>query len=241
MKDELFKEPNDSIAGFEFDERVAAVFDDMLYRSVPFYSEAQAMIIDFVKHFYQEGSTVYDLGCSTGTMIAALAQKLPGIDTIIGVDNAAPMIEKARGRLKSLELAPHIELKTGDLRETEIANAAAVIMSYTLQFIRPLYREKVVRRIFEGLNPGGIFILSEKVLEDSTHLSRLFAEMYYQFKRRQGYSELEISRKREKLENVLIPYTVSEQRTLLKAVGFDQVEIFFKWHNFASFLAVKPL
>ena len=151
------------------------------------------------------------------------------------------MIAKSRERLGLLKSPVPVTLTCTDIRELAIENTSAVIMNYTLQFIRPLYREQVVRKIYRALNPGGIFILSEKVLEESTHISRLFVDMYYRFKRRQGYSELEISRKREQLENVLIPYKVDEQYELLRKAGFDQAEIFFKWNNFTSFIAIKNL
>lgn len=241
MRDELFKEPVNRFADFEFNREVAAVFDDMVSRSIPFYAEIQSMIVDFVSHFFQEGAAIYDLGCSTGSMIARLVARLEGNYRILGIDNAPAMLEKAEKRLK--QLAPECEVTwhSTDLRELKIESAMAVIMNYTLQFIRPLYRARVIRQIYQGLNPGGIFILSEKVLDSGTHLNRLFADMYYQFKRRQGYSELEISRKRERLENVLVPYSVREQLELLHESGFRQVEIFFKWNNFASFIAIKDL
>ncbi len=241
MRDELFKAPLTQVAGFEFNDDTADVFDDMIHRSIPFYQEVQRMIMDYAGQFYQPRSAVYDLGCSTGSLIAAMAARLPHIDRIVGVDNSEPMIRKTRERLARLELKPTIELACEDLRETPIENASVVVMGYTLQFIRPLYRVKMVRRIFEGLHPGGILLLSEKVLEDSTSISQSFVDMYYRFKRRNGYSEMEISQKRERLENVLIPYKIGEQRELLAEGGFEQAEIFFKWNNFASFIAIKPL
>jgi len=159
----------------------------------------------------------------------------------VAVDNSAPMIEKCRQRFAGLPDAARIQLQQGDIRDQSIENASVVNMSYTLHFIRPLYRLNVVRKIHDGLLPGGIFILSEKVLEESNHLSRLFIDMYYRFKCRQGYSEMEISSKREKLENVLVPYQLPELQTLLAEAGFRQVGVFFKWHNFASLVAIKDL
>ena len=86
-------------------------------------------------------------------------------------------------------------------------------MNYTLQFIDPLHREKLVRRIYEGLNHNGILLVSDKTLQSHTDLSRIFVDNYYNLKRTNGYSELEISRKREALENVLIPYPVKEEES----------------------------
>ncbi len=199
------------------------------------------MIADFVHHYFQEGAAIYDLGCSTGAMIGRLVARLEGKCQIYGVDNSESMLEKARSRLERIAPGRPVIWRHEDLRELRMENAMAIIMNYTLQFIRPLYRTRVIRKIYQGLNPGGIFILSEKVLEDDTHLSRLFADMYYKFKRRQGYSELEISQKRERLENVLVPYSMKEQIELLREAGFHQVEVFFKWNNFASFIAIKDV
>lgn len=241
MRDELFRKPLARAADFEFDHSVAAVFDDMLNRSIPFYSQIQSMICDWVNTFYIPGTTVCDLGCSTGSMLAAVAQACPKVERLLGLDNSQAMIDKARERFKLESLKPNLALEVADLRDFQLPSSSVVIMNYTLQFIRPLYRQKVVSNIFESLEPGGAFILCEKVLEDNTHLSRLFIEAYYRFKRRQGYSDLEISQKRERLENVLVPYKTSEHRTLLAECGFDQVEIFFKWHNFTSFIATKKL
>lgn len=241
MKDELFKKPLTRLTDFQFSDDVAAVFDDMLNRSVPFYNEVQNAIVDLVAHHYQAGTRIYDLGCSTGLMIAKLLDGISDLEEIVGIDDSQAMIDKTAQRFENVPRGERVVLRCEDLRTADMGNASAVIMNYTLQFVRPLYREQVVRRIFEALQPGGVFVLSEKVLEDSTNISRLFIDMYYQFKRRQGYTSLEISQKREMLENVLIPYKVSEQRELLSKCGFAEVETFFKWHNFASFIAIKKI
>lgn len=239
MRDELFREPLNMTAGFEFNREVAEVFDDMLLRSIPFYGETQKMILELVANFYMRGTAIYDLGCSTGILIQRLVEHLPGIAKIIGVDNSAPMVEKAQNRLAGLQTETQIELVCDDLRQLTIEPASVVIMNYTLQFIRPLTRPRVLKRLFEGLVPGGALILSEKVLEESNAVTQLFIDMYYRFKRNQGYTELEISRKRERLENILVPYKVDEQLDLLKEAGFEDCGLFFKWHNFASFVAIK--
>jgi len=239
MKDEIFRKALPFVADFEFDDQVAEVFEDMLHRSIPFYSEIQAMILDWAKTFYRPSTAICDLGCSTGALLALLAKHCPEVSRLVGVDSASAMIAKAKRNLALDKAFGRIELMKADLRDVVLPQSSLVVMNYTLQFIRPLYRHQVVRNIFDALIPGGALILSEKVLEDNTHLSRLFIEAYYRFKRRQGYSDLEISQKRERLENVLVPYKISEHRTLLADCGFDQVEIFFKWHNFTSFVAIK--
>lgn len=241
MKDELFKKPLSRLTDFQFSEDVAGVFDDMLNRSIPFYDQVQNAIVDLVACHYQPGTKVYDVGCSTGLMMAKLLDGIPELAEVVGIDDSEAMINKTAERFAATAHKDRVSLRCEDLRTSVMDNASAVIMNYTLQFVRPLYREQVVGRIYDALQPGGVLILSEKVLEDSTNVSRLFIDMYYQFKRRQGYSTLEISQKREMLENVLIPYKVGEQRELLTKCGFAEVETFFKWFNFASFIAVKKL
>ena len=239
MKDDLFKQPKNQLGDFAFNEDVAEVFDDMLQRSVPFYNEIQLMISRFAEAYYQPKTTLIDLGCSHGSTLNSIAENTaipPAM--MIGIDNSEAMLEKATTRLQPFD---GISLICGDIKESPITNASVIILNYTLQFIRPLYREQLIQHIYDSLVPGGILLLSEKVLENSTNMSRMFIQMYYQFKKEQGYSDLEISQKREALENVLIPYKVDEHYELMKKVGFSEVEIFFKWHNFASFIAVKSL
>lgn len=241
VKDRIFREPLSQLSGFQFDEQVAEVFDDMLDRSIPFYDEVGKMILEFVGHYYQASSSIYDLGCSTGILLGALIKRFPMIHELVGLDNSPAMIHKTQSRLEPLNFAGKLQLQCKNLRDAKLSNASVVIMNYTLQFVRPLHRNKVVASVYQGLLPGGIFILSEKVLEESNQVSRLFIDMYYRFKRRQGYSEMEISQKRERLENVLVPYTVSELQEILQESGFNEADIFFKWHNFASIIAIKQL
>lgn len=112
-------------------------------------------------------------------------------------------------------------------------------MLLTLQFIRPLYREKLSADVFRGLNANGCLIIVEKVLAEDSLFNRLFIKYYYDMKRRNGYTELEITQKREALENVLIPYKLLENRELLLRTGFRYVDVFFKWYNFCGIVAVK--
>lgn len=239
-KDTLFKKPS-APGKFEFNEPVARVFDDMLERSVPFYKECQEMVTDLALHFAQKGSTVYDLGCSTGTLLRHLVKAIPKSQNIkfVGLDNSEAMLKKAhaklKGHLKRCELVP------ADLEsDFELTDASVVIMNYTLQFIPPKRRAAMLKKIYHGLRPGGGLILIEKVRGESDGLNDLFVERHHAYKRSQGYSKLEIAKKREALEKVLIPLKPGKNRELLAGAGFRQVDVFFKWFNFAGFLAVKP-
>ena len=240
QKDTVFKKPWTQ-GTFEVNEPVVRVFDDMLERSIPFYKECQQMVIDLVRHFAQKNSAVYDLGCSTGTLLRHLVKAIPITQKIrfVGLDNSEAMLKKARGKLKGH--LKRCELVAADLESGfELADASVVISTYTLQFILPKRRAGMLQKIYQGLRPGGGLILIEKVRGESNGLNDLFIEQYHAYKRSRGYSKLEIAKKREALEKVLIPLKPEKNRDLLAKAGFRQVDVFFKWFDFAGFLAVKP-
>ena len=240
-KDEVFKEREGNF-DFTFNSEVANVFDDMLVRSVPFYQEIQRMVVELGTVFIQPSTNMYDLGCSTGTTIISLCQEIsvPSVK-FIGIDNSEPMLEKVNERIKTeLEDEKRCSLINADLNmPLNFENASFITSLWTLQFIRPLNREILLQRIYDGLNENGVFISCEKILLDSSDVNRIFIELYYEMKRRQGYSEMEIRSKREALENVLVPYRDSENMQLLQRTGFSIVEKFFQWYNFAGYIAIK--
>lgn len=239
-KDEVFKAKNGAIGDFTFDTKVAGVFDDMVSRSVPFYHEIQRMITELACDFAVKGTSVYDLGCSTGTTFLNLNSVLDPAVTFVGVDNSESMLKQCRENFTAHSITRPFELVCGDLNQgVKIENASIVIMCLTLQFVRPLYREQLVASIFNQMNDFGALILIEKVLGEDSLFNRLFIKYYYDMKRRNNYSELEISQKREALENVLIPYRLLENRELLIRCGFKHVDTFFKWYNFSGMVAVK--
>lgn len=238
-RDRLFADTAPSIKDFNFGKETAAVFDDMLARSVPFYDEIQRMITEMVDDLGVDGTNVYDLGCSTCATFRHLAQTTKDV-TFIGIDDSAAMLERAEKELRAVGFERRYELRQQDLHKgLRIENASVVVLNLTLQFVRPLYRESLIGAIFEGLNHQGALILVEKVLAHDTLASRLFIKYYHDMKRRNGYSDIEIAQKREALENVLIPYRLDENEELLRSTGFSAVEIFFKWYNFCGLLAVK--
>lgn len=240
-KDTLFASPQAKSADFQFDQRTAEVFEDMLSRSVPFYQEVQRMMVELVKHFAQPGGAVYDLGCSVGRTLTQLAKEIPSADVrLVGVDLSEPMIQKATANLRQAGCLDRCELRIEDLNALQgLDDACAVIMCLTLQFIRPLNRDAVLQTIYHSLSDRGCLIVVEKILGNNSLFNRLLIDLYYAFKRRQGYSDIEIGKKREALENVLIPYRLDENIQLLRKVGFESIEVFFKWYNFAGIIAVK--
>ena len=242
-KDDIFLAPDKRPGDFEFNAEVAEVFDDMLLRSVPFYLEQQSMLKCIGKSFWIPGTNVYDLGCSTATTLIELCRELPDSAHLIGYDSSSPMLDRARQKIAACHLNNRIEVRYGELNgqlsQVPVENASVVTMCWTLQFIRPLRRDNVVRWIYDGLADGGVLIVTEKILTNSGHMNRFFIDYYYEYKRRQGYSDTEIVRKREALENVLIPYRLEENLELFRRNGFEIVETFFQWFNFAGFLCVK--
>lgn len=240
LPDNIFDTPNDEIQDFSFNSKVASVFDDMVDRSVPFYREIQRMTGQLAADFAIPGTRIYDLGCATGTTMVLMDGSIAADVTLVGVDNSAQMLDKCREKIEIANVTKPFELIEADLnKDFEISNASVVLLVLTLQFVRPLYREQLMKRVFDGLVPGGCVILVEKVLGESSHLNRLFIDHYYQMKRSMGYSNLEISQKREALENVLIPYRLTENLELLAKLGFTQEDTFFKWYNFCGIVAVK--
>jgi tRNA (cmo5U34)-methyltransferase len=239
-RDRLFAAERAKIDDFDFGENTAVVFDDMLHRSVPYYDEIQRMIATLANDFAVEGRAIYDLGCSTGTTLAAIGRQLGNRQMrFVGIDSSTEMLALAAGKLAALGLTD-VDLRNQDLnKDFGIDAASVVLLVLTLQFIRPLHRERVLQTVYNGLDEGGCALLVEKVVGMNSNLNRLFIEHYYDMKRRNGYSELEIAQKREALENVLVPYRLDENEELLRKVGFRSVDVFFKWYNFCGIVAIK--
>lgn len=222
---------------FEFDEKVAGVFDDMVCRSIPYYKDVLRLSADFALMHLKENSTLLDLGTSTGAMLIEIASKAQFPLRLCGIDNAQSMLIQAQNKL--LAYGMKAELICGDILEVDFPKSDGIIANYTLQFVRPLERERLVKKIFNALNKGGVFILSEKVITTHKELDYKMIQYYLEGKRKQGYSAFEISKKREALENVLIPYSAKENEKMLKDSGFSHIEVLFRWVNFATFLAIK--
>jgi len=241
--DKVFTLDAERSSDFVFDQSVAEVFDDMLNRSVPLYGEQQKMIKDIAKRFWIPDTSIVDLGCSLGTTLINIAVNVPEAESLVGYDNSQPMIDRATSNIEKANQTDRITLKfadlNGDLDDLVINNASVVTVCWTLQFIRPLKRDRLIAKIYNAMADGGVLIVTDKILTNDSNMNRFFIDFYYDYKRKNGYSEEEILRKREALENVLIPYRFDENFELFKRNGFEIVETFFQWHNFAGFLCVK--
>ena len=239
-KDKIFDDSRQKVPDFEFNRAVVSVFDDMVVRSVPFYLEIQRMITELAADFALEGTQIYDLGCSTGTTMMNLDKVIDPKIRFVGIDNSDEMLKSCKKNLKSAGITRDINLVKADINNgVLLENPSVVILCLTLQFVRPLYREKLLKSIYDQLHENGALIMIEKVLGEATLFNRMFIKYYYDFKQTNNYSQTEIAKKREALENVLIPYKLKENEDMLKDCGFKHIEVFFKWYNFSGFVAMK--
>jgi tRNA (cmo5U34)-methyltransferase len=239
-RDKVYADKRPKIEDFDFGRDTAAVFDDMLDRSVPHYQVIQEMVAELACDFARPQTTVVDLGCSTATSIVALDHLLPrDLDVrFLGIDSSEEMLVKARTKLAERQVRRPVELLCADLNKSlPLEGVSVALLVLTLQFVRPLQRERLLLDVRKGLVDGGCLIMVEKVLGDTPLFNRLWIDHYYKFKERNGYTKLEIAQKREALENVLIPYRLDENRELLARCGFAQADTFFKWYNFCGVVA----
>ncbi len=238
-KDSIYANPIAGIKDFTFDRDVVQVFPDMIQRSVPGYSTIISAIGLLARRFARNGSICYDLGCSLGAAAIAMRHQIPANCRIIAVDNSEAMAEQCRKNMLQDNAEVNVDVICADIRDVAIENASVVVLNFTLQFIPIESRPGFLSAIYQGLLPGGILILSEKLAFTDPRQQELQTEMHHAFKRAQGYSELEISQKRNALENVLIPETLQQHRTRLAEAGFSSAEVWFRYFNFASMIALK--
>jgi len=223
-------------SGFTFDDKVASVFADMISRSVPGYGQTLQMVELLAHQYAQPESNLYDLGCSLGAATMALSRGCSGKNCkVIGIDNSEAMVAKCEELLKD----EPVQILCGDVLDIEIENASVVVLNFVLQFIHKEQRLELLRKIHRGLKPGGVLILSEKIAFDDADENQRQIELHEAFKRAQGYSELEISRKRTALENVLVPETLETHHQRLAEAGFSSSNTWFQCFNFSSIIAIK--
>lgn len=241
--DRIFAQPQEHVADFTFNEDVARVFPDMIKRSVPGYPTIVENIGVLGARFAQPHSLIYDLGCSLGAVTQALRRHVRADGCkVLGVDNSAAMLARCREYLSAQD-AMYQELLPADLLEADILamdfqSCSLVAMNFTLQFIEPDKRLQLLQRIRQALLPGGALILSEKLRFSDAAEQELLNELHLDFKRANGYSELEIAQKRSAIENVMKPDSLEEHRERLLAAGFSKVVPWFQCLNFASLVAL---
>ena len=239
-QDAIYAKAHDQIVDFEFNEAVARVFPDMIRRSVPGYGTLITMLGLLAEEYAQPNSNIYDLGCSLGAASLSMRRRIPHHDCrIIAVDNSEAMTKQCRDNIAD-DLSPiEVDVLCADIRELSFERASVVVLNFTLQFLPPDQRQQLLENIYAGLLPGGVLVLSEKIVFDDADEAELLNNLHLAFKKANGYSELEISQKRSSLENVLIPESLAQHHQRLKSIGFKLSNTWFQCFNFASILASK--
>lgn len=240
QQDRLFAKSRAATTGFRFDEQVVRVFPDMISRSVPGYELVVPMIGMLARRYAQPGSKIYDLGCSLGAASLAMACAVRAEGTeIIAVDNSAAMVASCKQRVAKTDLAVPVDVRLENMLDTKIENASVVVLNFTLQFLDRGQRQSLVNRVAEGMRSGGALIISEKICFEDQQEQADQTAWHHDFKRTQGYSELEIAQKRNALEDVLQPDTESRHIERLQQAGLSNPRRWFQCFSFASYIAFR--
>lgn len=239
-KDRIYAQPIGDRKPFTFNESVVRVFDDMLVRSIPHYHELLRLQAEITVAGYLSGTCIYDLGCSNGNLEQLICERMPETTFhLTAIDNSAPMIDRFTKRFSKTDWADRITPVCGDIRTIDFQTASVVIVNFTLQFISLTDRDELIAKIFTALRPGGILLVSEKIIHKDPVLAKMQQDFYYAFKKENGYSDLEISQKRDALENVLVPETVESHLKRFATAGFKRIDVWHKWFNFISVICQK--
>jgi len=239
-QDRLFAGSRATTTGFQFDEKVVRVFPDMISRSVPGYELIVPMIGMLARRYAQPDSNIYDLGCSLGASSLAMALAVTARGTeIIAVDNSEAMVSKCRQYVTESAADVPVEVRLENILDTHIENASVVVLNFTLQFLDRGQRAGLVKRIATGMRDGGVLVVSEKICFEDEREQRDQTEWHHDFKRSQGYSDLEIAQKRNALEDVLQPDTEARHIERLKQAGLINPRRWFQCFSFASYIAFK--
>ncbi|BCL69185.1 carboxy-S-adenosyl-L-methionine synthase [Vibrio nigripulchritudo] len=239
-KDTIFSAPIEKIGDFTFDANVAEVFPDMIQRSVPGYSNIISAIGMLAERFVEPQSNIYDLGCSLGAATLSMRRHISKEGCkIIAVDNSEAMVERCKLHVNAYRSDTPVEVIEADIRDIDIENASVVVLNFTLQFLSPEDRQNLLEKIYRGLRKGGILILSEKYVFENETANELLIDLHHDFKRANGYSELEISQKRSAIENVMRPDSIQMHKDRFESIGFSSNEVWFQCFNFGSMFAIK--
>lgn len=238
--DLIFSSKKSQIKDFAFDEQVVEVFPDMISRSVPGYTNIINTIGNLSQQYAQSHTNIYDLGCSLGAATLAMKKSITTENcSIIGIDSSSAMVERCKIHVNAFKGQSKVEILEGNILEVNMNNASMVVLNFTLQFIEPNLRQSLMQKIYDSLQPGGILVLSEKLKASDDVCNNLLIDLHHDFKRANGYSELEIAQKRTALENVMRPDSLETHLFRLNQSGFNHVNQWFQCFNFMSLVAIK--
>ena len=238
--DSIYSNPHTNVKDFAFDAQVVEVFPDMISRSVPGYKTIIDTIGRLSQRFVTDNSNAYDLGCSLGASTLAMRQGITAKNCqLIGVDNSPAMVERCKMHVNAFKGDTPVEIIEGNIQDIAIENASMVVLNFTLQFIEKSQRQNLINKIAKGISPGGILVISEKVSFNDNPIDELVIDLHHDFKRANGYSELEVAQKRTALENVMHTDSIEQHVNRLTQAGFTHVSPWFQCFNFISFVAIK--
>jgi len=238
--DLIYSSKHSQVKDFTFDAQVVEVFPDMISRSVPGYNTIIDTIGRLSKRYVTDNTNVYDLGCSLGAATLAMRQAITAENCkIVGVDNSAAMVERCKMHVNAFKGKTPVEIVEGNIQDITMENASMVVLNFTLQFIQPEQRQALLQKIADGLRPGGVLVLSEKITHQDSTMNELLTDLHHDFKRANGYSDLEIAQKRTALENVMLTDSLPSQLQRLNEVGFSHATPWFQCFNFLSIVAIK--
>ncbi|MFD2167073.1 carboxy-S-adenosyl-L-methionine synthase CmoA [Thalassotalea euphylliae] len=238
--DLIYSNPHSQVKDFTFDAQVVEVFPDMISRSVPGYNTIIDTIGRLSKQYVQDNSNVYDLGCSLGAATLAMRRAITAKDVhIVGVDNSAAMVERCKMHVSAFKGDTPVDIVQDNIETIEIKDASLVVLNFTLQFIAPENRQTLMEKIYHGLKPGGLLVISEKIHHQDDTSNEVLINLHHDFKRANGYSELEIAQKRTALENVMKPDAFEDHLNRLTAAGYKNITQWFQCFNFLSLVAFK--
>jgi tRNA (cmo5U34)-methyltransferase len=238
--DLIYSSPKAQVKDFTFDAQVVEVFPDMISRSVPGYNTIIDTIGLLSQRFVQENTRVYDLGCSLGAATLSMRKgiKAPSCK-IIAVDNSSAMVDRCKMHINAFKGETPVEVINSNIQDITIENASMVVLNFTLQFIDKPERQSLIEKISTGLNPGGLLVISEKISHSDSLIDEHLIDLHHNFKRANGYSELEVAQKRTAIENVMRTDSIEQHTKRLSDAGFSHVSTWFQCFNFISFMAIK--
>lgn len=238
--DLIYSSKHANVKDFTFDEQVVEVFPDMISRSVPGYNTIINTIGRLSEAYVTPNSNIYDLGCSLGAATLSMKKSIIAQNCqIIGVDNSSAMVERCKMHVNAFKGNTPVEIIEANIQDIHIEKASMVVLNFTLQFLDPDDRKALLAKIYAGLNPGGILVLSEKLSGSSDTVNNLLINLHHDFKRANGYSELEVAQKRTALENVMRTDNLNTHTERLNSVGFEHITPWFQCFNFFSLVAIK--